>query len=142
MCSFRILRLPMSRSSTLVTSLSKSLAHQASLCASHTAFMVLKRRHFYLSHLPAYFSDTNKRSMLSAPAVCADYLFAEADVARLLSDMQTASSLKSQQALVDVVRALVVRLLASLWGAAAGSLVFRLVVRSGFVLTPLLLAPL
>ena len=42
---------------TLVTSLSKSLAHQASLCASHTAFLVLKRRHFYLSHLPAYFSD-------------------------------------------------------------------------------------
>ena len=63
---------------------------------------MLKRRHFYLSHLRAYFSDTNKRSMLSVPAVCADYLFAEADVARLLSDTQTASSLKSQQALVDV----------------------------------------
>ena len=41
---------------TLVTSLSKSLAHQASLCASHTAFLVLKRRQFYLSHLPVYFS--------------------------------------------------------------------------------------
>ena len=40
---------------TLVTSLSKSLAHQASLSASHTAFLVLKRRHFYLSHLPSYF---------------------------------------------------------------------------------------
>ena len=80
---------------TLITSSSKSLAHQASLCASHTAFMVLKRRHFYLSHLPAYFSDTNKRSMLAAPAVCADYLFAEAEVARLLSGTQTASSLKS-----------------------------------------------
>ena len=88
---------------TLVTSLSKSLAHQASLSASHTAFLVLKWRHFYLSHLPSYFSDSNKRSMLSAPAVCADFLFAEADVSRLLADTQTASSLKSQQALVDVV---------------------------------------
>ena len=40
--------------------------------------------------------------MLSAPAVCADFLFAEADVSHLLADTQTASSLKSQQALVDV----------------------------------------
>ena len=87
---------------TLATSLSKSLAHQASLSASHTAFLVLKRRYFYLSHLPAYFSDSNKRAMLFAPAVCADFLFAEADVSRLLADTQTASSLKSQQALVDV----------------------------------------
>ena len=88
--------------STLVTSLSKSLAHQATLCASHTAFLVLKRRQFYLSHLPAYFSEVNKRSMLAAPAVCSDFLFAEADVACLFSDTQTSSSLRSQQALVDV----------------------------------------
>ena len=87
---------------TLVTSLSKSLAHQATLCASHTAFLVLKRRQFYLSHPPAYFSDVNKRSMLAAPAVCTDFLFAEADVACLLSDTQTSSSLWSQQALVVV----------------------------------------
>ena len=80
----------------------KSLAHQATLCASHTAFLVFKRRQFYLSHLPAYFSDMNKRSMLAAPAVCSDFLFAEADVSRLLSDTQTSSSLRSQQALVDV----------------------------------------
>ena len=87
---------------TLVTSLSKNLAHQASLCASHTAFLVLKRRQFYLSYLPAYFSDVNKCSMLAALAVCTDFLFAEADVSRLLSDTQTSSSLRSQQALVDV----------------------------------------
>ena len=54
----------------LVTSLLKSFAHQATLCTSHTAFMVLKRRQFYLSHLPAYFSEVNKRSMLVAPTVC------------------------------------------------------------------------
>ena len=64
---------------TLVTSLSKCLAHQASLSASHTAFVGLKRRQFYLSHLPAYFSNINKRAMLASPLVCADSLFAESD---------------------------------------------------------------
>ena len=87
---------------TLVTSLSKCLAHQASLSASQTAFIGLKRWQFYLSHLPAYFSDVNKRAMLVSPLVCADLLFSEEDVARLLADTQTSSSLRSQQALVDV----------------------------------------
>ena len=87
---------------TLVTSLSKCLAHQASLTASMTAFVGLKRRQFYLSHLPAYFSEANKRSMLAAPLVCADSHFAESNIARLLADTQTSSSLWSQQALVDV----------------------------------------
>ena len=87
---------------TMVTSLSKCLAHQASLTASMTAFLGLKRRQFYLSHLPAYVSDANKRSMLAAPVVCAYSLFAEADIARLLADTQTSSSLRSQQALVNV----------------------------------------
>ena len=40
--------------------------------------------------------------MLAAPSVCADSLFAEADIARLLADTQTSSFLRSQQALVDV----------------------------------------
>ena len=83
---------------TLVTSLPKSLAHQASLSASHTAFIALKRQQFYLSHLPAYFSDINKRAVLSSPAVCAEYLFNESDVSWLLSDTQDSSSLWSQQA--------------------------------------------
>ena len=87
---------------TLVTSLSKCLAHQASIYAPFTAFLGLKRRHFYLSHLPAYLSEANKRAMLAAPVVCASSLFAESDVARLLADTQTSSSLRSQQALVDV----------------------------------------
>ena len=87
---------------TLVSSLSKCLAHQASVSASLTAFMGIKRRQFYLTHLPAYFLDVNKRAMLAAPVVCADSLFLESDVTRLLSDTQTSSSLKSQQALVDV----------------------------------------
>ena len=57
---------------TLVTSLSKCLAHQASLAASQTAFVSLQRQQFYLSHLPAYFSEVNKRVMLASPLVCAD----------------------------------------------------------------------
>ena len=87
---------------TLVTSLSKCLAHQTSISASHTAFVGLKRRQFYLSHLPAYFTDVHKRAMMAAPIVCADSLFLESDILRLLSDTQTSSSLRSQQALVDV----------------------------------------
>ena len=59
----------------LVNSLSKGLAHQASVSASHTAFICHKRREFYLSHLPAYFSDVTKHSMLESPVVFADTLF-------------------------------------------------------------------
>ena len=87
---------------TLVTSLSKCLTHQASISASFTAFLGLKCRNFYLSHLPAYFSEANKHAMLAAPVVGASSLFAESDVARLLADTQTSSSLRSQQAMVDV----------------------------------------
>ena len=87
---------------SIVTSLSKGLTHQASLSASHTAFLTLKRRQFYLSHLPAYFSDVNKRAMLSSPAVCADLLFSESGVTCLLSDMQASSSLRLQQAIIEV----------------------------------------
>ena len=86
----------------LVTYFSKCLTHQAALAASHTAFVGLKCRQLYLFHLPAYFSEVNKRAMLVSPLVCADTLFAESDIARLLSDIQTLSSLCSQQALVDV----------------------------------------
>ena len=86
----------------LVTALSKSLAHQAQVSASHTTFLCHRRREFYLSHLPAYFSDVSKRSMLSSPADFADSLFHEEDVSRLLEATSTSSSLKSQQAMVDV----------------------------------------
>ena len=86
----------------LVTALSKSLAHQAQVSASHTAFLCHRRREFYLSHLPAYFSDVSKRSMLSSPTVFADSLFREEDVSRLLEATRSSPSLKSQQAMVDV----------------------------------------
>ena len=88
--------------SILLSLLSKCLAHQVSISASFTAFLGLKRRNFYLSHLPVYFSEANKRAMLAAPVVGASSFFAESDVVRLLADTQTSSLLRSQQALVDV----------------------------------------
>ena len=87
---------------TLVTSLSRCLARQANISASHTAVIGLNRRQFDLSHLPAYFTDVHKRAMIASPLVCADSLFLKSDISRLLSDTQTSSSLRSQQALVDV----------------------------------------
>ena len=86
----------------LVTALSKSLAHQASVTASQISYICAKRREFYLSHLPAYFSDSTKRSLLESPVVFADSLFAEPDIARLLDATRSTSSLRSQQAMVDV----------------------------------------
>ena len=87
----------------LVTSVSKSLAHQANLTATHTAFLGLNQRQFFLSHLPSYFSEVSKQAMLLSPVVLASSLFAEDDVTHLLAETQTSSSLRSQQALVEVV---------------------------------------
>ena len=86
----------------LVTALSKSLAHQAQVSASHIAYICNKRREFYLSHLPAYFSDVNKRCMLASLAVFADSLFREEDVTCFLDSTHSSTSLRSQQAMVDV----------------------------------------
>ena len=122
---------------TLVTSLSKSFAGQASLTVTHTAFLGLKRHQFYLSHLPSYFSDVNKHAMLSSPVVLASSLFSEQDVARLLADTQMSSSLLGLSRLwlmlllvVPVLTlvdpALRVLLLALLHVAAEGGLGLRL----------------
>ena len=86
----------------LVTALSKSLAHQASVTASQISYICAKRREFYLSHLPAYFTDSTKRSLLESPAVFVDSLFAEQDIARLWDATRSTSSLRSQQAMLDV----------------------------------------
>ena len=87
----------------LVTALSKSLAHQAHVAASHTAYACHKRREFYLSHLLAYFTDATKHSLLSAPSVFADLLFREQDIHQLLDSTRSSSSLRSQQAMVVLV---------------------------------------
>ena len=88
--------------SQLVTAFSKSLAHQAQGSASHAACICHKCREFYLSHLPAYFSDVNKHSMLDSPAVFADSLFRGEDFACFLDATHLSSSLCSQQSMVDV----------------------------------------
>ena len=77
---------------SLVTSLSKCLAHQASVLC-HTLCSLALNAVSFITHLPAYFSEVNKRAMLSSPLVCSDALFAESDIARLLADTQTSSSL-------------------------------------------------
>ena len=86
----------------LVTALSKSLAHQASVTAFQISYICAKRKEFYLLHLPAYFTDSTTRSLLESPAVFADALFAEPDIACLLDATCSTSSLRSQQAMVDV----------------------------------------
>ena len=86
----------------LVMARFKSLAHQASVTTSQISYIYAKRREFYLSHLPAYFTNSTKRSMLESLAVFADTLFVEADVAHLLDATHSSSSLRSQQAMVDV----------------------------------------
>ena len=86
----------------LVTALSKSLAHQASVTASQIPYICAKHREFYLSHLPAYFTDSTKRSLSESPAVFADSLFAEPDIAHLLDATRSTASLRSQQAMADV----------------------------------------
>ena len=86
----------------LVTTLSKCLAHQASVTASQISYICAKRREFYLSHLPAYFMDSTKRSLLESLAVFADSLFAEHNISRLLDVTRSTSCLRSQQAMVDV----------------------------------------
>ena len=85
---------------TLVTSLSKSLAHQASLTATRTAFLGLKRCQFYLSHLP---------SLMSTSGPCCHLLWCwplPCSPNRMwLGCLLTLRrwSLRSQQPLVDVV---------------------------------------
>ena len=87
----------------LVTALSKSLADQAHVAASHTAYACHKCREFSLYHLPAYFDDSTKRSLLLAPLAFADALFHEEDIAHLLDSTHSSLSLCSQQAMVDMV---------------------------------------
>ena len=55
---------------TLVTSLSKCLAHQASLSLLLSLPSFLKCRNFYLSHLPAYFSEANAGDVGCSCCLC------------------------------------------------------------------------
>ena len=102
-----------------------------------------------MSHLPAYFSDINKQSMLSFPVAFADMLFREKDVTCLLEATRSSSSLKSQQAmvhaarplplLVNVAPALATHLDALPLSVAVSHLILLLALRRAFVLTHRLL---
>ena len=72
----------------LVSSISKSMAHQANIAASWTTFICHKRRQLLLSHLPAYFPDTHKKVLLSVPSALSSSLFKEDDVKYLLDIAQ------------------------------------------------------
>ena len=135
---------------TLVTSLSKSLAHQATLCASHTAFLVLKRRQFYLSHLPVYFSDITSvlclRLRQFVPTSCSPRLMSLA-CCRILRPFHLCGPNRpwwmlprARLVLVLATPVPVILLLGSLRLAAiAESLALLLVARNVCGLTPLLL---
>ena len=57
-----------------------------------------------MSHLPPYFPEPHKDALLSAPSVLSSSLFSEQDIKNLLDVSHTCASLKSQQAMVDVVK--------------------------------------
>ena len=56
----------------------------------------------FLLLLRSYLSGVATGALLVVPAVCSAFLFAKADVPRLLSDFQSSSSLRSQQSLVAI----------------------------------------
>ena len=88
----------------LLSSVSIGLADLASSSASCVNFLTHKRRQFYVSHLPAYFPEPFKDALLNTPANMASSLFNEQDINNLLEVAKTCSSLRSQQAMVDVAK--------------------------------------
>ena len=87
----------------LVSSVSIGLADTANAASSGVYFIGTKRRQFYISHLPAFFPAHHKRALLKAPLNLASYLFSEIDISNMLNVSHSTSSLKSQQALLEVV---------------------------------------
>ena len=97
-----------------------------------------------LSFASAYmFSGVTKRALIAAPAVGSAFLFADADVSRQLSDIQSSSSLRSQQPLVLVLASslpLVLLLGGIRLATVAVILVLRLMARAVVASTLVLLA--
>ena len=102
LCSSRILRPPMPRSLIRLSPLCRRAWPIRLLCAPPVLHSLYSSVGTFICPTYQLTFRTNKWAMLSAPAVCSDFPFAEADIARLLADTQTASSLKSRQAMVDV----------------------------------------
>ena len=92
-----------------VSSLSIGLSHQANMAAAGMSFTCLKRRELYVNHLQPIFSESLKHSLLASPVSFSQYLFPESDVDRLISLTSQSSSLKSNQAMVDLAASAVGR---------------------------------
>ena len=88
---------------SFVNSLSMGLAQLASSSAQGVAFTEQKRRAFYVSHLPSHYPEEARKRLLRAPIFKSGDLFAEEEVNRLLQVSRDSVSLKSQQAVVDLV---------------------------------------
>ena len=83
---------------TLVPSFRRVLSSGFPVCFPLSSF----QRRLFLLLLHTYFSGVAKCALFAAPAVGSAFLFAEADVSRQLSDIQSSSSLRSQQSLVAI----------------------------------------
>ena len=88
----------------LLSSVTIGLADIAASSAAGVNFTTYKRRQFYTSHLPAYFPEPQRDSLLVAPANLASSLFREEDIKDLLDVSNACTSLKSHQAMVEVAR--------------------------------------
>ena len=94
-----LLQQPSSLFLTLVPSFSRALSSGFPVCFPLSSFQC---RLFFLLLLRSYLSGVAMGALLAVPAVCSAFLFAKADVPRLLSDFQSSSSLRSQQSLVAI----------------------------------------
>ena len=86
-----------------ISSLSMGLAHQANIAAAGTSFATLKRRQSYAAHFLPSYPDALKKAALAAPACSASSLFLEEDLSKLAAVSNEASSIKSNQAVLDFV---------------------------------------
>ena len=85
-----------------VSSLSMGLSQQAHFACGGATYFTLKRRQFYLSHLPHYIPPEIKTLLLSSPTSLVPLLFDEPLVTNALQYARDASSFRSQQAMIDL----------------------------------------
>ena len=86
-----------------ISSLSMGMAHQANIAAAGTTFSALKRRQLYASHFLPSYPEALKQAALASPTCFTSSLFSDEDLTRLASVSNEASSIKSNQALLDFV---------------------------------------
>ena len=70
--------------------------------ASMVSFITKKRRDLHIAHLPSYYPEPQRKALNRAPANLASSLFDESAIQELVQAASTSSSLRTQQALLDV----------------------------------------